>query len=187
MNYCSACGAKVALKIPNGDHLPRHVCISCDTIHYLNPRIVVGSIPRWENKILLCKRAIEPRSGYWTLPAGFMENNETMEQGAAREAKEEALAELEIAQFFGAVSVTVVGQVHVWFLSDLVGGQFGVGDESTDVKLVTPQEIPWDELSFPSVEFALRRYVSDLEAGEFGVHLTEVSRRITGKGNRAKN
>lgn len=180
MNYCSACGAEVTLRVPPGDHLPRHICTGCDTIHYLNPRIVVGSIPRWEGKILLCKRAIEPRSGFWTLPAGFLENNETLEQGAAREAQEEALAELKVNQFFSAVSVTAVGQVHVWFLSDLVGGKFGVGEESTDVILVAPEDIPWHELSFPSVEFALRRYVNDLESGSFGVHLTEVSRKIRG-------
>ncbi|MEM7282353.1 MAG: NUDIX hydrolase [Pseudomonadota bacterium] len=178
MNYCSQCGEKVQLKVPPGDNRPRHVCDNCGTIHYSNPRMVVGSIPRWQGKVLLCKRAIEPRLGYWTLPAGFMEHNETLEEAAAREAHEEALAKLSIGAFYSAVSVTVAGQVHIWFLADLVDGKFGVGEESLDTKLVAPEDIPWDEISFPSVEFALRRYMEDLEKGEFGVHLTEITRRL---------
>ena len=178
MNFCSNCGARVDFRIPPGDHLPRHICDNCNTIHYSNPRLVVGSIPRWEDKILLCKRAIEPRHGYWTLPAGFMEHNETLQQAAAREAHEEALADLAIGDFYSAVSVTVAGQVHVWFLSELVDGQYGVGEESLESELVHPKDIPWDALSFPSVEYALRRYVEDLEKGTFGVHLTEITRRL---------
>lgn len=178
MNYCSNCGHEVEFKTPPGDNLPRYVCDNCGAIHYHNPRLVVGSIPVWEGQILLCKRAIEPRYGYWTLPAGFMENDETLQQAAAREAHEEALAKLDVKQFYSAVSVTVAAQVHVWFLADLIDGKYGVGEESTDAMLVKPEDIPWDSLSFPSVEYALRRYVEDLERGSFGVHLTEVTRRL---------
>jgi ADP-ribose pyrophosphatase YjhB (NUDIX family) len=178
MNFCSNCGSRVVLKVPEGDFLPRHVCPNCGTIHYLNPKIVVGSVPEYQGRILICRRGIEPRHGFWTIPAGFMENDETLEAGAAREAKEEARIQVEIGSLLLLANVTHARQVHVFFRSRMLTPDFGVTHESLEVKLVEPGEIPWTELAFPSTEYALRRYVEDRAAGLERHHVAEMHRRF---------
>jgi ADP-ribose pyrophosphatase YjhB (NUDIX family) len=182
MKYCSQCGKEVVLKVPPDDKLPRFVCEACGTIHYQNPRMVVGCVPEWAGNILLCLRAIEPRRGYWTLPAGFMENHETLEGCAQREAHEEALADVRIGSLLSVINVPHASQVHVFFRAELVGGRFGVGHESMDAALYAQADIPWPELAFPSVEFTLRRYLADREAGRESSHLTTVERLRRGTG-----
>lgn len=178
MNFCSHCGAPVVTKVPPGDHLPRFVCERCGTIHYQNPRIIVGCVPEFEGRILICKRAIEPRRGYWTVPAGFMENGETMQQGAARESHEEALATVEIGTLVAIVTVLHAHQIHVFFRARLAEPQFGVGPESLETKLVSEAEIPWPDVAFPSTEFALRRYLEDRAHGAEGCHYMTFDRRL---------
>ena len=169
MKYCSSCGELVTKKIPDGDSRHRWVCVECETIHYQNPKIVVGCVPERDGKILLCKRAIQPRYGFWTVPAGFMELGETMAEGAARETMEEACAEVEIGHLFASVDVLQAGQVHVFFAAKLLG-DFAVGEESLEVDLFLPNEIPWEEIAFPSGYFALKKYLED--AGEnHGTHV----------------
>jgi ADP-ribose pyrophosphatase YjhB (NUDIX family) len=178
MNFCSHCGAKVAFKTPPGDHLPRHVCDQCGTVHYANPKLVVGCVPEFDQRILLCKRGIEPRLGYWTVPAGFMENGETLQQAAARESHEEAQTEVEIGSLLTVVHVTHAHQVHVFFRARMRHAHFGVTPESTEVKLVAIDEIPWNELAFPSTEFTLQRYLEDRAAGHERHHFVELTRRF---------
>jgi ADP-ribose pyrophosphatase YjhB (NUDIX family) len=178
MNFCSNCGTGVVLKVPEGDFLPRHVCGNCGTIHYQNPKLVVGSVPTWEGRILLCKRGIEPRLGFWTIPAGFMENDETLEAGAAREALEEARIDVEIGSLLLLANVTHARQVHVFFRSRMRSPDFGVTHESLEVKLVDERDIPWSELAFPSTEAALRHFVADRAAGHELHHVAEMRRRF---------
>ena len=178
MNFCSNCGTRVVLKVPEGDLLPRHVCENCGTIHYQNPKIVVGSVPEYQGRILICKRGIEPRLGYWTIPAGFMENDETLEAGAAREAMEEARIDVEIGSLLLVANVTHARQVHVFFRSRMLTPEFAVTHESLEVKLVDEKDIPWDDLAFPSTEFALRRFVEDRAAGVERHHVAEMPRRF---------
>ena len=170
MNFCSNCGTRVVLKVPEGDFLPRHVCDSCGTIHYVNPKLVVGSVPEYEGRILICKRGIEPRIGYWTIPAGFMEVGETLQQSAARECQEEALASVEIGDLCAIVHVLHAEQVHVLFRARLSDPAFGVGVESLETVLCEEREIPWRDLAFASVAFALRRYLADRAAGREDLH-----------------
>jgi ADP-ribose pyrophosphatase YjhB (NUDIX family) len=177
MKFCSDCGARVASAIPLGDHLPRYVCEACGTIHYENPKLIVGCVPEFDGRILLCRRAIEPRLGFWTVPAGFMENGETLQEAAARESREEALAEVEIGSLLTVVHVLHAHQVHVFFRARLPTPSFGPAPESLEVELVPHAEIPWSELAFPSTEFTLRRYLEDLASGSEGHHFTEFDRR----------
>lgn len=170
MNFCSHCGQPVSQRVPPGDHLPRYVCDACGTIHYENPRIITGCIPVWENKILICRRAIEPRHGYWTLPAGFMENDETVQHGAAREAWEEALAQVEIGPLTAVINVLRSQQVHMIFQAKLLNLDVGAGPESLEVKLVEEQDIPWEDMAFQSVTFSLRRFLEDRAAGRHALH-----------------
>ena len=172
MNFCAQCGNPVTVKIPDGDSLPRAVCESCGTIHYENPRIVVGCIPESGAHILLCRRAIEPRYGFWTVPAGFMENNETLAEGAARETLEEALAEVEIGDLCAIMDVVRARQVHLFFRATLVGDAFGAGHESLETRLFLEDEIPWDEIAFPSVRFALETWFEDRRQGSQRLHTT---------------
>jgi ADP-ribose pyrophosphatase YjhB (NUDIX family) len=183
MNFCSNCGSRVTHRIPPGDHLPRFVCDSCGIIHYQNPRIVVGCVPEYEGKILLCKRAIEPRLGYWTVPAGFMENGETLQQGAARESHEEALADVEIGSLLTVVNVVGAHQVHVFFRAKLRSPSIGAGPESLEVKLVRPEEIPWADIAFQSTVFTLERYLEDQAAGRDEHHFAVLDRRPPGTGS----
>ncbi len=178
MNFCSHCGQSVVQKIPQGDTLPRDVCESCGMIHYQNPKVVIGCVPEHEDgRILLCKRAIEPRKGFWTVPAGFMENDETLEEGAARETREEALATVEILNLFAVVNIKHARQVHLFFRGRLLDDEIGAGDESLEVVLYQEPDIPWAELAFPSGEYALRRFLDDRKNSRTGMHLTEVGRR----------
>lgn len=174
MKYCSNCGHEVDHKIPDDDTRHRHVCAQCDTIHYQNPNIVSGTIPVYEGKILLCKRAIEPRYGYWTLPAGFMENQETTLEAAARETWEEAEATVVIHSLYTVINVPQIDQVHMYFLASLVDGKFGVGVESLECKLFAEDEIPWDEISFPTVKRTLKLYFSDRQHGQFPTHVSDI-------------
>lgn len=172
MKYCSNCASLVIRRIPDGDNKERWVCDACDTVHYQNPRIVVGCVPERDGKVLLCKRAIEPRYGFWTVPAGFMEIGETIAEGAARETLEEACAEVTIGHLFASVDVVQAGQLHLFFTAKLEG-DFAAGDESLDVALYAEDEIPWDDIAFRSGIYALRKYFED--AGENnGVHIHEV-------------
>jgi ADP-ribose pyrophosphatase YjhB (NUDIX family) len=176
MKYCSDCGHSVVLRVPDGDTHTRHVCPSCGTIHYHNPKLVVGCVPEYAGRILLCKRAIEPRLGYWTIPAGFMELGETLRAAAVRESKEEALADVEIGSLLAVVSVVHAHQVHVMFRATLARPEFGVGAESLEVALYRPEDIPWQEISFPSVDFALRQYLSDRARGAEDAHFADFDR-----------
>jgi ADP-ribose pyrophosphatase YjhB (NUDIX family) len=178
MNFCTQCGARLEFRVPPGDHLARHVCDACGTIHYQNPRLVVGCVPEYDGRILLCTRAIEPRRGYWTVPAGFMENGETLQQAAARESREEALADVEVGSLLAVVHVLHAQQVHVFFRARLPRPEFGAGPESLEVQLVDPEEIPWPQLAFPSTEFSLRRYLEDRAAGVEPHHFTSLDRRL---------
>src|SRR5215468_11029864 len=173
MNFCNQCGAPVQLRVPPGDHLPRHVCDACGTIHYQNPRLVVGCVPEYEGKILLCRRGIEPRLGFWTVPAGFMENGETLQQAAARETYEEALARVEIGSLLTVVHVLHAQQVHVFFRAKMTGAEFGPGAESLEATLVRPEDIPWGDIAFPSTIFTLQRYLEDQAAGRENHYFTE--------------
>ena len=175
MNYCSNCGAAVSRRIPDGDNRERWVCDACGRVHYQNPLPVVGCLAEQGGKILLCKRSIEPRYGYWTVPAGFMELGETLAEGAARETLEEACAEVEIGRLFASIDVIEAGQVHFFFTGRLKGG-YGVGEESLAVELFAENEIPWDQIAFRSGKFALEKYFED-RGEDNGVHFHELRRR----------
>jgi ADP-ribose pyrophosphatase YjhB (NUDIX family) len=171
MNYCSHCGAPVRLRIPAGDDRPRFVCDSCHTIHYQNPKMVVGCIPEREDKILLCRRAIEPRSGLWTIPAGFLENGETVIEGAKREAFEEARAKVEILSLYTLFDLTHINQVYLIFRARLLDHDYMPGEESVEVRLLEKEEIPWDDIAFPSIKKTLRLYFKDRPTGVFPIHM----------------
>ena len=175
MKYCSDCGAGVTLRIPPGDTLPRHVCVSCGTIHYQNPKIVVGAIPEWGERILLCRRAIEPRHGFWTLPAGFMENAESTAQAAARETLEEACARIEVGELFTLISVPHINQVHIVYRARLLDLDFGPGEESLEVALFEEKDIPWDDIAFRTIALTLRHYFEDRRRGSFGTHNASIA------------
>lgn len=177
MNFCSHCGTRVVVRIPPGDSLPRHVCDACDTIHYQNPKIVVGCIPEWENRILLCRRAIEPRQGFWTLPAGFMELGETSAAAAARETREEACAELHDLALHSVIDVPQVSQVHLMFRGRIVADRHAAGLETLETRLFDAEQLPWDELAFASVRLALEAFITDRARGGFAVHALSVERR----------
>jgi len=174
MNFCSNCGNKVVTRIPAGDDKNRHVCDDCGTIHYRNPLMVIGAIAEWEDKILLCKRAIEPRLGYWTLPAGFMELGESAGQAAIRETLEEANARVELTGLYTMLSVPHVNQVHIFFRARLLDLDFGPGMESLEVALFEEKDVPWENLSFRTVTTTLRHYFTDREQGRFPVHTADI-------------
>ena len=178
MNFCSNCGTRVVVRIPEGDHAPRSVCDNCGTVHYENPKLVVISVPEYEGRILICRRGIEPRLGFWAIPGGFMENDETLEAAAAREAREEACIDIEVGSLLLLASVTHARQVHVFFRSRMRTPHFETTPESTEVKLVEERDIPWADLAFPSTEAALRHYVADRAAGVEPHHVAEVQRRF---------
>jgi ADP-ribose pyrophosphatase YjhB (NUDIX family) len=184
MKYCSSCGHLLEERIPAGDNRHRYVCTKCETIHYQNPRIVAGTVPVWKGQILLCRRAIEPRYGYWTLPAGFMENSETTEEAAARETLEEAMAEVDLKGLYTMVHVPHIDQVHMFFRAEMVDGTHGAGDESLETALFRPHEIPWDEISFPTVKRTLEHFVEDMEAGEFPLRVSDIRHSIRKKQER---
>jgi ADP-ribose pyrophosphatase YjhB (NUDIX family) len=174
IRYCRYCGTPVVRRAPghdHGDERERAVCPACGTIHYVNPLLVVGTIPVLDDgRVLLCQRAIEPRRGHWTLPAGFMELGETLAQGALRETLEEAGAQIEMGPLLTVISVAHVGQVHVYFRARLLSAQCDPGPETLAVRLATEAEVPWAEIAFPTVRESLRRFFADRQAGAFNVH-----------------
>lgn len=184
MKFCSECAHPVALAVPEGDNRPRYVCAQCDAIHYQNPKLVVGSIPVWESggelKLLLCKRAIEPRLGYWTLPAGFMENEETTAEAAIRETEEEAGANIELGPLYSLLNVAPVHQVHLFYLARLRDLDYAAGIESLEVRLFSESEIPWDDLAFPTIRKTLELFFADRvkirEGGNYGFHSHDIVR-----------
>ncbi|AJX16471.1 ADP-ribose pyrophosphatase [Burkholderia ubonensis] len=178
MKFCSVCGHEVIARIPPGDNRERFVCDQCGTIHYQNPRNVVGTIPVWGEQVLLCRRAIEPRYGFWTLPAGFMEMGETTAEAAARETLEEAGARVEVQNLFTLLNVPHVHQVHLFYLARLVDPAFEAGEESLEVKLFDEADIPWDEIAFPTVSQTLRFFFADRAAGDYGVHTGDIFRSL---------
>jgi len=175
IKHCKQCGTAVEHRIPDdGDTKIRAVCPQCKTIHYVNPLNVVGTIPVWGDKVLLCKRNIEPRFGKWTLPAGFMEMGETTAQGAARETDEEAGAQFEMQELFSMVNVARVGQVHLFYRAQLTSDQFQPGVETQEAMLFSEADIPWDELAFRTVKETLERFFADRKAGSFGFHMLDI-------------
>ena len=175
IRYCRTCGSAVEYRIPDdGDTRERAVCPACHTIHYENPLNVVGTIPVLNGKVLLCKRNIEPRKGKWTLPAGFMELQETSAQGAARETVEEAGAQFTLGPLFSLLNVPRVGQVHLFYRATLLSDVFAPGYETMEARLFTEEEVPWDELAFRTVRETLLRYFADRRTGSFGVHCIDV-------------
>lgn len=164
------------MTIPEGDDRERHVCSQCHTIHYHNPKIIVGCLPSHQGRVLMCKRAIEPRYGYWTLPAGFMENGETTAEGAARETWEEAAATATSLKLYRVFDVPHINQVYVFYRCGIEEGRYGIGPESLESQLLLPDEIPWDDLAFPVVRELLDEYFQDVARGEFPVRHSVMSR-----------
>ena len=175
IQFCKSCGHAVRYRVPDdGDTRERAVCNSCHTIHYENPLNVVGTVPVWEDKVLLCKRNIEPRFGKWTLPAGFMELNETVAQGAARETVEEAGAQFEMQELFTLMNVTRVGQVHFFYRAQLTSDTFDPGHETQEARLFAEHEIPWEEIAFRTVKETLQHYFADAKKGQFELHHVDI-------------
>lgn len=167
MKFCPDCGGLLVHEVPDSDDRHRHVCPACGIVHYQNPKIVTGCIPAWEDKVLLCRRAIEPRAGFWTLPAGFMELDETVEEGAARETWEEARAHVEILAPYSLFNLPHVNQLYVMFRARLESPDFSPGPESTEVRLFQEGEIPWGELAFGTVRHTLEFFFADRPGGRF--------------------
>ena len=174
MNYCSSCGSAVARRVPNGDNRERFVCDACGTIHYQNPKIVTGCLPVHGDQVLLCRRAIQPRQGLWTLPAGFLENGETSTEGAARETKEEACANVAIEGLYTVFNLPHISQVYMFFRASLLDLDFAPGFESMDVRLFREDEIPWNELAFPVVRDTLEHYFRDRPTGIYPVRVGDI-------------
>jgi ADP-ribose pyrophosphatase YjhB (NUDIX family) len=174
--FCSRCAAQLSSAIPAGDNKLRYVCPDCGETHYENPKMVVGCVAEHQGQILLCKRAIEPRLGYWTVPAGFMELGETVAEGAARETLEEACAKVELGSLLAMVNVPDAGQVHIFYRGKLTDGAYGVGEESLDTQLFSPADIPWDEIAFRSGHIALRQFLTQRDAGVEHIHSETVHR-----------
>lgn len=177
MKFCSNCAAPVAKRVPPGDSLPRWVCDQCGEIHYQNPKLVVGTIAEQEGRVLLCRRAIEPRYGYWTLPAGYMENDESTGQAAVRETREEAGAKIELGEPFSMISIPYVNQVHLFYRAKLLEIDFRPGDETLEVAMVEESQVPWKELAFRTVSMTLKLWFEDRRAGAFGFHASELLKR----------
>lgn len=175
MKYCIECGTdRVILKIPEGDNRSRYICKVCDYIHYQNPRMICGTLPIHNGKILLCKRAIEPRYGLWTLPAGFMENGETLEAAAARETYEESLARSIDSNLYCIFSLPHINQIHIFYKCNIENGDFGAGSETLEASLYAIEDIPWDQLAFRTVARCIKHYVKDKDSGEFGIHVEDI-------------
>lgn len=176
IKYCSLCGQPITRHIPVGDNRERHVCSKCGEIHYQNPKVITGCIPVCGKEILLCRRAIEPRKGFWTVPAGFMENGETVAEGAARETVEEACAPLVNMRLFGVYSLPRISQVYIMYIGDLADPEgFGVGEESIEVGLFSEADIPWDGLAFRIIDEALRRFFQERAEGKMTVANVDIN------------
>lgn len=174
MNYCSHCGAPLTLKIPAGDNRPRHVCERCGAIHYQNPKMVVGCIPEWEDKVLLCRRAIEPRYGLWTLPAGFMENGETVAECAVRETLEEAGARVELLGLYSLINLPDINQVYLMYRARLLDLDFQPGEESLEAALFSEAEIPWQDIAFRTIHITLDHFWADRKSGSYDLHVSSI-------------
>ena len=174
MKFCPNCAAPIAQRVPPGDSVPRYLCDACGSIHYQNPKMVLGCLPEWESRLLLCRRAIEPRYGYWTLPAGFMENGESTGQGAARETLEEAGARVELLAPFSMISVPYVNQVHIFFRARLLDLGFKAGEESLEVALFEEAQVPWKDIAFRTVGLTLKHWFADRARGSFGFHAEDI-------------
>ena len=176
MKYCSVCGEQVRVGVPQGDNRPRHICDHCGTIHYQNPKVVAGCIAHWEDRVLMCRRAIEPRHGKWTVPAGFMENGETTYQAAMRETIEEANARVAIDDLYVTVNLPHINQVYMLFRGRLLDLDFHPGEESLAVELLREDQMPWDKMAFPTVSEALKLYFADCGKGRFPVRMLDIVR-----------
>ncbi len=174
MKYCSSCGNEVVYRVPVGDSRPRFLCEGCDTVHYQNPRVVTGCIVCWEDRVLLCKRDIEPRRGYWTLPAGYLENGETAEAGAIRETWEEAQARVEVDDLYTLFSLPHISQIYMFFRGRLLSPDYAAGEESQAVALFREDEIPWGELAFPVVRATLQHYFADRLRQDFQIRSSSI-------------
>lgn len=174
MKFCSACGHEVHFAVPPGDNRPRYCCAHCGSIHYQNPKLVLGTVPVYGDKVLLCRRAIEPRYGYWTLPAGFMENGETIAEGAARETLEEAGARIEMGELFSVIDVPHVEQVHVFFRATMTAEALDPGPESLEARLFDEAQVPWDQIAFRTVSQTLRWFFEDRQRGRFELHSSAI-------------
>ena len=172
--FCSNCGHAITRRVPKGDTRLRDCCDQCGAIHYVNPRPVVGTIPVWDDRVLLCLRAIEPRLGYWTLPAGFMEVGESSAEGAQRETEEEAGARIELGPLFSMIDVPAVEQLHIFFRARLLDLDFAAGDETLEVRLFSEADIPWDRIAFRTVSTTLRLFFDDRSKGAYGTHTSQI-------------
>ena len=174
IRHCKTCGGVAEYRVPVDDNRERAVCTVCATVHYENPCNVVGTVPAWGEQVLLCRRNIEPRYGYWTLPAGFMELNETLAEGAVRETVEEAGANIELQPLFSLLNVVRAGQVHLFYRARLIDTRFAPGPETIEAQLFHEHEIPWDDLAFRTVRETLKLYFEDRRRGQFGFHCADI-------------
>lgn len=174
MNFCSHCGAALSYRVPAGDNRPRFVCDACGSIHYQNPKMVVGCIPEWEDRVLLCRRAIEPKYGLWTLPAGFMENGETTADGAARETLEEAGARVEVLELHSLINLPDINQVYLMYRARLLDLDFAPGEESLEAALFREADIPWGQIAFRTIHNTLDDYYADRRRGPFRLHVGSI-------------
>ena len=175
--YCSKCASPVTIKIPKGDNRHRAVCTTCGSIFYENPKVVSGCLLTWNDKILLCKRATEPRSGFWTLPAGFLENNETVEAGALRETYEEAGAKTKQIALFLMCNLPHISQIYMMYHGELLDGNYSAGPESEEVRLFGESDIPWDSIAFTVIEKTIKLYFEDRKKGNYGIHFDTIDKR----------
>ena len=177
MNFCYDCGSKLEKRIPDGDNLERDCCTECDSIHYTNPKVIVGTIPTKDNKVLLCKRAIQPRYGLWTLPAGFLENGETIEEGAFRETKEETNTEVKMGNLYAIFNIPQINQVYMLHLAEVIHEDYGKTSERLEVDLFTEKDIPREELAFPFVPTTLKNFFKDSKKGEYPLRTQIIERK----------
>ena len=174
IKHCRACGGEARYRTPADDNRDRATCTVCETIHYENPLNVVGTLPVWEDRVLLCRRNIEPRRGLWTLPAGFMELGESTAEGAVRETVEEAGARIELQDLFTLLNVVRVGQVHLFYRARLLDTEFAPGPETIEAELFAEADIPWDEIAFRTTKKTLEHFFADRRAGHFGTHVGDI-------------
>ncbi len=174
IKHCRACGAPAQYAVPADDNRERATCTVCGTIHYENPLNVVGTVPVWGDQVLLCRRAIEPRYGLWTLPAGFMELGETTRDGALRETIEEAGAKVEMQELFTLLNVVRAGQVHLFYRARMLDTSLDPGPETLEARLFREDEIPWEEIAFRTVKETLQRWLDDRRKGQFGFHCADI-------------
>jgi len=173
MKFCSNCAHPVIFKEIPDDTRPRYFCESCQTIHYQNPKIVAGCLPIWKDQVMLCKRSIEPRIGFWNVPGGYMENGETVEEGAIREVWEEAQIKVKVTGLHMVFSIRRISQVYMHFLAEMPDLNFSPGPESLEVRLFKEEEIPWEDIAFTSSTFTLKRFFEDRKKGIRQLHLGE--------------